>query len=109
MTHKIYFHPDAEGELASIAQGMKKIATQILDRIQKLDEYPLPPGFKKIAEKIYRIRHGDFRIIYAVLSDRVIIYKIAKRDKNTYSDLPAIIKRLKRIIKEIDHLQSGKK
>jgi mRNA-degrading endonuclease RelE of RelBE toxin-antitoxin system len=109
MTHKIYLHPEAEGELASIAQGNKKIATQILDRIQKLDEDPLAPGFKKIAEKIYRIRQGDYRIVYAVVSDRVVIYKIAKRDKNTYKDLPAIVKRLKRLLEEMDHLNSGEK
>ena len=109
MTHKIYFHPDAEGEMASIAQGNKKIATQILDRIHKLDKDPLPPGFKKIAEKIYRIRYGDFRIVYAVMSDRVVVYKITKRDKNTYKDLPAIVKHLKRMLEEIDQFKSGEK
>ena len=109
MTHEIFFHPEAESELASIAQGNKKIASQILDRIQKLDENPLPPGFKKIAEKIYRIRHGDFRIVYALMRDRIIIYRIGKRDNNTYKDLPTIIKRLKRMLEEITKLQSGKK
>ena len=109
MTHEIYFHPDTEGELASIAQGNKKIATQILDRIKKLEENPLPPGFKKIAEKIYRIRHGDFRIVYAMMSDRVVVYKVTKRDKNIYKDLTAIVKRLKRMFEETDQLKSGKK
>ena len=103
MTHKIYFHPEAEKELASIAGGNKKIARLIFDRIQNLDKNPLPSGYKKIAEKIFRIRQGDYRIVYALLKDRVIIYKVAKRDKNTYNDLSSIIKRVKQMLEEIDH------
>jgi len=109
MKHKIYFHPKAESELALIAHGNKKLAKQIIDNISNLEQDPFPSRFKKIAERIYRFRHRDTRIIYAYLEDRIIIYKIAKRDKNTYKDLSTIVKRLKRMVEEIEELQSSDK
>jgi mRNA interferase RelE/StbE len=67
-----------------------KLSPSDLDRIDstfdRLKNTPRPPGIKKIRGNIYRIRIGDWRIIYAV-SDKdrlVIIGKIVRRSENTY-------------------------
>jgi mRNA interferase RelE/StbE len=63
------------------------------DRIEaaldRLSVNPRPAGIKKIHRNIYRVRTGDWRIIYAVF-DRdniMIVGKIARRAKDTYDKL----------------------
>jgi mRNA interferase RelE/StbE len=52
----------------------------------RLKVQPRPRGAKKIRGNIYRVRIGDWRIIYAVLDkDRlVLVGKIARRSEGTY-------------------------
>jgi mRNA interferase RelE/StbE len=54
-----------------------------------LAENPRPSGVTKLRANIHRIRVGDWRIIYAIF-DRdklVLVGKIARRSKDTYSGL----------------------
>jgi mRNA interferase RelE/StbE len=55
----------------------------ILDR---LSANPRPPGNRKIDGNIYRIRSGDWRVIYAVFdkNNLVLVGRIAKRSEDTY-------------------------
>jgi mRNA interferase RelE/StbE len=55
----------------------------VLDR---LSANPRPRGIRKIHGNIYRIRSGDWRIIYAVFAkDRlVLVGRIARRAEDTY-------------------------
>ena len=67
-----------------------KLSPADLDRIDatfdRLKNSPRPPGTKKIRGNIYRIRIGNWRIIYAVFNkDKlVIIGKIVRRSEDTY-------------------------
>jgi mRNA interferase RelE/StbE len=58
----------------------------VLDR---LSANPRPPGIRKIHENIYRVRIGDWRIIYAIFDkDRlVLVGKIVRRSKDTYKGI----------------------
>jgi len=50
------------------------IADPILDAIADLEENPKPIGYKKLTGKDgYRIRVGDYRIIYDVFDSELII------------------------------------
>lgn len=52
----------------------------------RLKAEPRPPGVKKVRGNIYRIRDGDWRIIYAV-SDKdrlVLVGKIVRRSEDSY-------------------------
>lgn len=70
-------------ELTSTAQkNLKKIDRQILTRvlskIKSLEEDPFPNGVKKLVSNDgYRIRVGDYRIVYDVFEDLILI-KILK-------------------------------
>ena len=78
-------------KLTSRAQReLDKLPAQELERIvaalQQLGGDPRPFGSKKLRASIYRIRVGDWRIIYAVFDkdDLTVVGKIARRSKDTY-------------------------
>lgn len=64
---------------------------QLLERIdraiQKLAQDPRPPGSKKLVGRrfnnLYRSRVGDWRILYAVEDDRlvVLVLEVVRRDQ----------------------------
>ena len=78
-------------ELTKRAQrDLDKVSGDDLERvaaaIRGLSENPRPHGDRKIRGPIYRIRVGDWRVVYAVFDrDRlVIVGKVARRTKRTY-------------------------
>ncbi len=75
----------AEKELANLSV---ETIIAIKDRILSLNNNPFPSGYKKLKgfKKIYRIRSGNYIIIYSVEHDVLIIeiLKIAHR-KDAYS------------------------
>ncbi len=81
--YKIEFKKTAVKELKSIPdKDIKKIIT----KIKLLEENPRPNGCIKLTGKEqYRIRQGNYRILYSIEDDRLIIFvvKIAHR-KNVY-------------------------
>ena len=47
---------------------------RILARIESLRENPRPPGCVRLsASECYRIRQGDYRIVYEIHDDRVVV------------------------------------
>lgn len=63
----------------SAAKELKKLPKDTIGRILKAVEQlamtPYPPGVKNLigAEHTYRIRAGDYRIIYSVTTETLII------------------------------------
>ena len=48
---------------------------KIIKRIQSLADDPRPPGCKKLSsEEKYRIRSGNYRILYKIEDDILLIY-----------------------------------
>jgi len=79
-------------ELTSRAQRqLDKLPAEDLGRIVAAIQQPgdnsRPSGAKKLSGPIYRIRVGDWRIIYAVFDkdNLIIVGKIARRSKDTYN------------------------
>lgn len=87
MTYQIIIQASAEKELRLLPKAeFKKIQKVILS----LASNPFPQGCLKLEgakEKLYRVRKGDYRIIYSVnhLIITVTILKIANR-KEAYRD-----------------------
>lgn len=81
--YKITMTPKAKKEL-------DKLPLKDFKRLDKaiwaLSQNPRPRGVKKLRGPIYRIRAGDWRVIYAVFNkdQLVIVGKVAKRSKRTY-------------------------
>jgi mRNA interferase RelE/StbE len=81
--YKIYLLPPAQKDFDNYSG---KIFRQIEARIRSLEKDPRPPGSIKLtAEEGYRLRSGQYRIIYRIDEGekRVYIYRIKHR-KNAY-------------------------
>jgi len=76
MKYKILFSKSAVKELEKLGSSTLK---QIINKISALADTPRPSNCKKLKgfEDLYRIRNGDYRIIYSV-DDNVQIVDIRK-------------------------------
>ncbi|MFH0774102.1 MAG: type II toxin-antitoxin system RelE/ParE family toxin [bacterium] len=59
------------------------------EAILDLRDHPRPRGCKKLIDNIYRIRTGDWRVIYMVDDKKMLIEigKIARRSEETYKEI----------------------
>jgi len=73
--YKITIKKSAAKELEDIP---KKDLRKIIKRIQSLARSPRPPGSQKLSgQQRFRLRQGDFRIVYSV-DDKDLIVDIVK-------------------------------
>lgn len=73
-----------------IEKQPKKIQRQLIAKIELLQKDPRPAQSKLLQsdKQIYRLRSGDFRIIYQIKDDRllVLVAKVGNR-KDIYKNL----------------------
>ena len=71
----------AARELETIAG--KKDRDRITQRILALAENPRPPGVEKLSgtSEKYRVRQGDFRILYEIQDDVLTVYIVRIGDR----------------------------
>lgn len=72
MIYKIEFTKVAAKELECLP---KEDVNKIARKIEKLASDPFPLGHEKLkgSEDIYRIRQGDYRILYSIFEKKLII------------------------------------
>ncbi len=78
-SYRLVIKKSAERELRAVLQ---RDLRRIVNRIQGLAANPRPPGNEKLSEQErYRLRQGDYRIVYAVDDDQrtVEVVKIGHR------------------------------
>ena len=84
MKYRIEFSQDAEHQFKKFT---KEVQIRLKHRIDILAENPFPRGVKKLSaeEDLYRLRIGDYRIIYQVQGKAllILILKLGHR-KNVY-------------------------
>jgi mRNA interferase RelE/StbE len=76
MSYSVVLSKSAEKSLKKIP---KADYLRIREHINKLEDDPFPPGYKKLedSDDYYRIRVGIYRIIYSVLTEVLIIKILA--------------------------------
>ena len=76
MTYRIEFRPAAMRELAKLERSTRRRIAATLDPLAKT---PRPPGVEKLKghDHRYRVRCGDYRIIYEI-KDRVLIILVLR-------------------------------
>ena len=82
--YKLVIKRSAIQEIEAIPQ--KKIRQKVIRRIGQLASDPRPAGSKKLSgNDKYRIRHGNYRIIYGIENGEltVIVVKVGQR-KDVY-------------------------
>ena len=86
-SYKIIFKPSVEKDLRSLP---KSIVKRIFKCIDVLKEEPFPRLSIKLAgsEQLYRVRIGDYRMIYAVdIDKRQVIIQYVRHRKDVYRRL----------------------
>jgi mRNA interferase RelE/StbE len=68
MAYTIALSPAAERQLRAL---VKTLRDRIIARLLALQQEPRPPDVKKLSDDTYRIRVGEFRIIYDI-SDQTL-------------------------------------
>ena len=70
--YKIQIKPSAVKELNKLP---KKDIKKVVIKIQALSEDPRPSGCEKLSgDEKYRIRHGNYRIVYAIQDEILVVY-----------------------------------
>jgi len=84
--YEITMTPKAKKELDKLSL---KDFRRVDIAIWGLQQNPRPRGVKKLKGPIYRIRVGDWRVIYAVFDkdELVIVGKVERRSEDTYDRL----------------------
>ncbi len=79
MTYTVEIKRSAEKEMDRLPGKTHK---RISERILALEANPHPPGSKKLqGEEGYRLRMGDYRVLYAIddQTKHVFVYSVAHR------------------------------
>ena len=70
-SYRLFIKPSAAREIEAIP---KKERLRIIRRIQDLSDNHRPPGCEKLSgQDKYRVRQGQYRIIYSVSDDELIV------------------------------------
>jgi mRNA interferase RelE/StbE len=80
VSYTVEFLPSAQRELAALPRDVQR---RIANRVDALREDPRPPGARQLQgeDRLYRLRVGDYRVIYSIESRRlvVVVVKIGHR------------------------------
>ena len=98
MKYALKLHRDIEKQLARIPDKQR---ARLIETMRSLRYDPRPSGCIKLDDVLYRIREGQYRIIYAIFDDEIVVFicKVARRTETTYRDLRKL---LDRAIREIE-------
>jgi mRNA interferase RelE/StbE len=89
MAYRIEVERRARKELTRLPKASQE---RITAAIGALDETPRPANCKPLQaapKGTYRLRVGDYRIIYVILDDEqvVVIARVTRRGESTYRDI----------------------
>lgn len=70
--YEVVLSPKAEKQLDELPTPLRR---RIAEAVEGLESNPQPHGVKKLtgAENLWRIRVGDYRIVYTIENDRLIV------------------------------------
>jgi mRNA interferase RelE/StbE len=97
MAYTLKVHRDVEKQLQRIP---KKQRERLVTIMRSLRADPRPAGYVKLDDQLYRIRQGQYRLIYAVFNKDVVVVicKVARRAEDTYRNLQTLLDRAESIL-----------
>jgi mRNA interferase RelE/StbE len=88
MTYRVEFSRSAEREFDQLPQH---VSARLASRINALAANPRPPGVLKLTGRttdLYRIRVGNYRVVYAIKDDLLVVLIVSVGHRNEiYRDL----------------------
>jgi mRNA interferase RelE/StbE len=76
MEYRVLILPRAQRQIASLPLQTRR---RISDAIDSLEKNSRPSGVKKLkgAEELYRLRVGDYRVIYAIQDEELLVIVVS--------------------------------
>jgi mRNA interferase RelE/StbE len=98
---ELKIHPKVEKQLQRIP---KKQLERVVKSMRSLRDDPRPSGCVKLEERLYRVRQGQYRIIYAVFDKEIVIVicKVKRRSEDTYKNLQTLLDRAENVLGKED-------
>jgi mRNA interferase RelE/StbE len=85
--------------LSGIEKQLRRLPSsdreRVVDAMRSLAYDPRPAGTIHLTDNLYRVRIGNYRVLYAVFDTEVVVLvcKVARRSEVTYKDIRALLKR----------------
>lgn len=100
--YKLKLHRDVAKAFKKIKKSNRDDASKIEEAINSLADDPRPHGYTKLAQNLYRIKQGNYRVIYSVFEEFLIVTIVffRRRGEGTYKELNSLIKKAERIIEQ---------
>ena len=97
LTYSLKIHRKVEKQLQRIPKNQLK---RVVNTMRSLSADPRPSGCVKLEEQLYRVRQGQYRIIYAIFDHElvVVICKVARRSEDTYKNLQSLLARAENVL-----------
>jgi mRNA interferase RelE/StbE len=99
MAYELKLHRDVEKQLRRIPKNQQE---RLVDTMRSCCIEPRPYGSEHLQDVLYRVKVGEYRIIYAVFDVEVVVVvcKVGRRSENTYRNLEKLLdKALNELIK----------
>lgn len=76
MAYEVRLKPSAERALRKLPRESQR---RVASRLDGLDGDPRPAGCEKLAgdDRLYRVRVGDYRIVYQISNDVLVVLVVA--------------------------------
>lgn len=90
MAYPLKLHRDVEKQLRRIP---KKQQERLVETMRSFRDEPRPDGCEHLQDELYRVRLGNYRIVYAIFDDEVVVVvcKVGRRSEKTYRDLEKLL------------------
>lgn len=90
MAYPLKLHRDVEKQLRRIP---KKQQERLVETMRSFRDEPRPHGCEHLQDELYRVRLGNYRIVYAIFDDEVVVVvcKVGRRSEKTYRDLEKLL------------------
>jgi mRNA interferase RelE/StbE len=80
VAYRVELRPAALRDLKSLP---REVLDRVSEKIDSLPENPRPPGVEKLSgsEDSYRVRVGDYRILYRIVDEALLVLVVAVRHR----------------------------
>ena len=90
MAYEIKLHRDVEKQLRRVP---KKQQERLVNTMRSFCNDPRPHSCEHLQNEFYRLRVGEYRILYAIFDNDVVVVvcKVERRSEKTYRNLEKLL------------------
>lgn len=90
MAYELKLHRDVEKQLRRVP---KKQQERLVNTMRSFCSDPRPHSCEHLQDELYRVRVGEYRILYAIFDDEVVVVvcKVERRSEKTYRNLEKLL------------------